>query len=320
MDESKRISINKILLLFLVFSLMVLIEDVFNLFFYDVIPQAVYVAIHLLQLLAVILFVSFNKIKVKDLFAIKEVKLGTVLLIILCGVFLNLGFGQVDHILNDVFHLTPIVEADGGNVSVAFQLFLAFFAGIVAPIFEEIEFRGLLFNRLQGEKKSLSLIAVVLSSLMFSVLHTGSITMGAFAMAILSCLLFYYSKTLIYSVALHFGGNFLGAVLIFLSAFSNNAETAQIEQSVSNNLSTYLVMGVLISIAIAIGTVGILAIKKCRKYSDKKEKSDIFIERAVQKPMEKSSSVATIILLIAYFLVCSLSWALIIIPLFQSNN
>ncbi|CAM3298102.1 CPBP family intramembrane glutamic endopeptidase [Zobellia roscoffensis] len=78
---------------------------------------------------------------------------------------------------------------------------------IIAPIFEELFYRKFLFSKLQ-EKYQLYL-AIIISSVCFSAIHfeTLSNLIPSFLFGIVSCLIYFKTKKISYSILLHFINN-----------------------------------------------------------------------------------------------------------------
>jgi membrane protease YdiL (CAAX protease family) len=117
-----------------------------------------------------------------------------------------------------VITLYPLVQLDsefatdlfeevslGGSLS-AFVVLV-----ILAPLIEEILFRGLLFTRLT--KKWGMIRAMIVSSLVFGLLHLNPI--GAFVFGIVTCVLYMRTRTLLVPMALHALNNLIAWLWMF---------------------------------------------------------------------------------------------------------
>jgi membrane protease YdiL (CAAX protease family) len=93
---------------------------------------------------------------------------------------------------------------------------LVFFVGaILAPIVEELLFRGLLYQWLRGRAGVAA--AVLLSAALFAVVHFIPLLIPAlFAVGIILALVFEWTKSLWITITLHFFQNALGISVIFL--------------------------------------------------------------------------------------------------------
>jgi membrane protease YdiL (CAAX protease family) len=93
---------------------------------------------------------------------------------------------------------------------------LVFFVGaILAPIVEELVFRGLLYQWLR-ERAGVA-AAVLLSAALFAVVHFIPLLIPAlFAVGVILALVFEWTKSLWITITLHFFQNALGISVIFL--------------------------------------------------------------------------------------------------------
>ncbi|WP_442945427.1 lysostaphin resistance A-like protein [Oceanirhabdus sp. W0125-5] len=86
---------------------------------------------------------------------------------------------------------------------------------IVFPIFEEILFRGLIFNSIK--KHTNLILAIILQALIFSIIH-GNITQSiyTFISAIIYVLIYLKTNSIISPILMHIVCNFVGTVGITL--------------------------------------------------------------------------------------------------------
>lgn len=115
---------------------------------------------------------------------------------------------------------------------------------ILAPIIEEIIFRGLIFSRLSVKWDNRW--AVIGTSVIFGVLHLDPV--GAFVFSVVSCLLYMQTRTLIVPIVLHAMNNLIAWILSGISA----TETAKVDEMISLGL---------ISLAITIPIVSVVILK-----------------------------------------------------------
>lgn len=97
-----------------------------------------------------------------------------------------------------------------------FDLMLAFFSlAIIAPIAEELIFRGWLYGKLRTRLNLIS--SALLTSLVFGLLHfQWNVGITVFAMSIIACLLREITNTIYAPILLHFLKNALAFYLIFI--------------------------------------------------------------------------------------------------------
>ncbi len=137
---------------------------------------------------------------------------------------------------------------------------------VAAPICEEIVFRGALFGGLLKKVKPVP--AIFISALCFSFMHMNpEQTVYQFILGCVSAVIAMISGSLIPSIVLHAGNNFI-AVLLSLVPSSGEAEA--LSPSISYFISTviYTLVGALLIFAIIFGLV-VKAQKKFRKETEK---------------------------------------------------
>ena len=122
------------------------------------------------------------------------------------------------------FDATQIQEL-GYNLLTGFDRIVAFFAlCIVAPIAEEIDFRGWLYAKLRNiiPGKRLSLIlSVLLVSILFGILHgQWNVGVNVFAMSIVLCALREVTGTIYSGILLHIIKNTIAFVLVYIVGMS----------------------------------------------------------------------------------------------------
>ena len=85
---------------------------------------------------------------------------------------------------------------------------------IIAPIFEELFFRKIIFKQLL-KKYSLSL-SIIISSICFALVHLPSYRnlIPTFILGIISCIIYNKTKNIFYSIILHFLGNLSWLLLV----------------------------------------------------------------------------------------------------------
>ena len=132
---------------------------------------------------------------------------------VLLGFCIGIGLGfKIDH--------SSFLMAAGPGFGDPISLFLGFIAAVfIAPVAEELMFRGVLFNRLKIRIGAP--FAIVVSSLIFGSLHFyGStpllhvITASIFGM--LMCVFFMRHDNILMNIAVHFLGN----LLVYLNDFT----------------------------------------------------------------------------------------------------
>ena len=108
--------------------------------------------------------------------------------------------------VNDIMNSGPLSES-------AISSFILLV--ILAPLLEEMVFRGLLFTRLTNKWGTTR--AMIVSSLFFGLLHFPFNPIGAFLLGIVACVLYARTRTLLLPIALHAMYNLLVWGLMFTS-------------------------------------------------------------------------------------------------------
>lgn len=218
-----------VLKLMCLFSLFVLIIDIGDLFLDQFTKEFILEALHVLQILTVIFFLLKNKISFKDISLFNN---KTSFIIAFLSIVIGLIIMEIGSLLESYFSFPSVHITES---SFASTIFMLLFAGFIAPVFEEIEFRALLFQTFRRTHSTL--YALIFSSLMFFVLHTGYLNFGALCLGIVSSLILLWTDNLIYSILIHFAGNFGIVALGFLSFFLPDInEMESISESASNEL------------------------------------------------------------------------------------
>lgn len=122
--------------------------------------------------------------------------------ILLCALFIVVG-------LQPIFNLLPVMESQVELSEVLVESpFLAYFLILViAPIFEEIIFRGILLKGLLNRVKPMT--AIILSGVLFGAFHlTWTQLLSASLLGIVFGIIYYKSRSLVYPIIAHFLANF----------------------------------------------------------------------------------------------------------------
>lgn len=123
-----------------------------------------------------------------------------------CGLgWLDLFFGLGDP------NWVSIFDIDSVNLSTEAFLLSAIASIIFAPIFEELVFRGVLFNRLKIRAGIVP--AMIISSFIFAIGHDfGGIT-SAFLFGICMCILYLKTDNILVTMSVHFINNLVAVIL-----------------------------------------------------------------------------------------------------------
>lgn len=119
---------------------------------------------------------------------------------------------------------------------------------IIAPILEELFFRVVLFKRIS--KFFNVYIGMIISSVIFGILHIELAIVGAIIFGMANCILYLKYRNILIPMTVHFFNNFIVSIPLFLSNNSSvNSETELLTQS---DVSTYLIVGIILFIIGAI--------------------------------------------------------------------
>lgn len=207
-------------------------------------------------LLVIFIIFKARKKNIKEDILIKKIDKRAILPIILMGLALN--------ILTEIFiSVIPFSEdllmEYSQNVALAFSgnIVIDIIAvAIIAPIVEEVVFRGLVFTRLN--KGMNVVLAVILSSLLFAVMHLQLIwIIYAFVFGVIFNLIYIRFKSLLANILLHMSYNLVPFIL--MAIMGENAE----------NISINYILAALS--AIVIGTMTYVILKLTKNKSEQKE-------------------------------------------------
>lgn len=128
------------------------------------------------------------------------------------GIAINLPVKYGIYLLTDKLSQNPLTVSD-------IPLFIGSVIVIclVPAIFEEVMFRGIVFNyfRQYGEKA-----AIIISAILFAMMHLDyGNTMGTFALGIVAGLMVKHTNRLIYPMIAHFAMNLVSVIISYISEF-----------------------------------------------------------------------------------------------------
>ncbi len=168
------------------------------------------------------LFFRNNLMWNKGIDKIKTLRLRTIFFIIIVTIGLELfdrPFFDFSKIMDYLMDVEPEAIKHSDRSSTILML-NGISIIIIAPIFEELFFRKFLFTELQ-KKYSLNL-SVLISSICFALVHLPNYRnlIPIFILGILSCIIYYRTKNIFYSIILHFFSN--SSWLFFLGAYGKS--------------------------------------------------------------------------------------------------
>ncbi|MCM2137879.1 CPBP family intramembrane glutamic endopeptidase [Vagococcus fluvialis] len=150
---------------------------------------------------------NFNELKWKKILFVL-VMYGIMYLIdLLFSTFLDIGTPENQKILEEMFRMTPIT--------------IAMMTVVVAPIVEELIFRGLFITYFMKNETALSkIVIVVTSSLFFGLIHEVTPSLSLLYYSSIGTMLsitYLYTKNIKYNILLHFINNLLATYMMFTS-------------------------------------------------------------------------------------------------------
>lgn len=157
----------------------------------------------------------------------KVVNWKEIALIIFFHIIITLG--SIYIILLLVTYIEPtainnVLSEEGGNIpqTITSKIYYAITAVILAPIVEELIFRGVILNRIMikwGIGK-----AIVISSVIFGFAHYKMAVIGALTFGICMALLYIKTKNILISMTAHFINNLLVCIVMFIPTGTSTSE------------------------------------------------------------------------------------------------
>lgn len=141
-----------------------------------------------------------NDISLKEIFGIVFTQIGlsmgvsSILLAVLIFTNINVANSAINEQIMPVYHITDYI--------------ISMILGVlIAPVFEELVFRGIFFRRI-GKRFGVW-AGIIISSIIFAIGHVTLGTIGAFIFGITSCILYMKHKNILVLMAVHFVNNAL---------------------------------------------------------------------------------------------------------------
>jgi len=146
-------------------------------------------------------------------------------------------------------------DAAGNAITSMSPLLVILIMGIIAPIAEEIVFRGLMMTRLQA--RVAPWLAVTLTTLVFAVLHMGAsvghaLTVLPFALSV--CLVFLWTKSIRVTMFIHALYN---TILVLVSVLATNLPDSSTTSNASNANLAPAIMGLIGLVIVVLALVSI---------------------------------------------------------------
>ena len=189
---------------------------------------------------------------------LKTVRIHYLILMVIVGMGFSISCTYLGiYLIMQLFGEISFIDAlfDGGDLwpetfdslqEYLHAIFVVLLLVVVAPIFEEIVFRGIFMTRWVvkwGYKRG-----IILSSILFGVLHPGII--GPSVMGVILCCLYNRTKSLWVSILFHVINNLIVVVLVLIAGDPGSIETEEFD-SLSNVfpiLGLFIVTGCIITL------------------------------------------------------------------------
>ncbi len=255
MRRRKEIKIREILFIeFIVFiSLLIIdialefspLQNIWSKYSYDIISLSsdiIILSILILLIRPSKLYIKYlitdfkKKLNIKELFGRyingSIINMGTNSLVI--GVFILVNVQLANEILNTSSSKDMLY--DGSMITNIISIV------IMAPILEELIFRKILFKRLA--KKTNATIGIILSSVIFGLLHATDSMLSAMLFGVILCILYIKYDNILIPMSLHFSNNLI-ATLLLLSQRQQDSEVTMLTQQ-----DSYMFIGIGIVITV----------------------------------------------------------------------
>ncbi len=152
------------------------------------------------------------------------------------NIFVSLLTAFMPKAMTDTYNATEKIIYDS---SFTVQLLAA---AIVAPIIEELIFRGIIFNRMKNV--FMYPMAIIFSSFIFGVYHGNFVQAPyAFIIGIIACLLYDRYRNITAPILFHMSANFFSLLLTVLVKTASNKDVVENADKIASNfqLSSYLI-------------------------------------------------------------------------------
>ena len=139
-----------------------------------------------------------------------QIEFNNILILIILGFCLNVGFNIIVGGLNNIIHFTNNYDNVNSNVFVYLIC-----TGILGPILEEILFRGIVYNKLKKFNKNMK--SIVLASLIFAFFHQTLVqVIYAFCLSFILIYVYEKYKTIKAPIIVHIVSNVINYFICLL--------------------------------------------------------------------------------------------------------
>ncbi|WP_053956063.1 CPBP family intramembrane glutamic endopeptidase [Inediibacterium massiliense] len=232
-DFFESIKIRKVVGVFVLITIIVMMLSIISEGIFKRIEQDAYfwmIWINTILLFWFIYKVRKSNIKVKDvIYRFKEqIKWSEVFKIIIMDMSFSIGF--VFFLLGLLLKINPNLAykllEEGDTNTLCSLIYQCIGAVLLAPIVEELLFRGVIFHRL---KKRYSIgKAIIISSIAFGIMHMELAIVGAFVTGILLCLLYLKTKNILITMCAHFINNFIATLMQIIGFFMDSSSENEV--------------------------------------------------------------------------------------------
>ena len=141
---------------------------------------------------------------------------------------------------------------------------------------------------------------------MFMILHTGTIHISAMILSVVSCIMYYYTRNLLYSSITHFSGNILLLISLIIIGLEKTTEAVTIVEDTSDVALNYEVshVAVFIEIILLIALI-VFVINYFKKFKTRNENNLLKSTESVNKVFtSRLSRGVFIIQFFVYTIIC----------------
>lgn len=176
----------------------------------------------------------------------------SIIILILHGivsVFSSISIAYLIYKFNPSITENMLNERVIGGVNTLYDNFYKFILLVIlAPIFEEFIFRGVILNRLKLRWGSS--IAIIISSMLFAILHVSLAFIGAFLFGIMMCIVYIKTKNIFITMFIHCINNFLCSFQIIKNSGADKVSKQELQEFILMGKPSTVI--VLIAIVISI--------------------------------------------------------------------
>lgn len=169
---------------------------------------------------------SFSDIKSDILEVFSSDLFKYILIVVVLNIFFSYGMLYLSNFILNLFpDLSSLVKFHLSSLYLANSLVWSFFATVlISPLSEELIFRGVILNRLKIILPTV--FAILISSLLFAMLHSYGSIISAFVFAMCVAILYLKTDNIMVPIFAHFLNNLLAEVIVGIDSqkllFSNS--------------------------------------------------------------------------------------------------